>query len=548
MSVSTRSFPLFNVAQFLGALTENTFKVVVIYFLSEMKGEASANILSLVGIVFVAPFLLFSSAAGVLADRFSKKNLIVAVKISEIAFMVLGTFFIIEESPIGLLITVFLMSTQSAVFGPAKYGIIPELVDESKLSKANGLVSALTSLAFVLSTFIASLILDLTSKNFSIEMFFLMFFAVVGFLASLGIKRTISQQSKRKINPFFLYEVYETLKISSKIPHLIISMVGVSFMLLLGTFIQLNIISFGVESLHLHIEGGGYLLLGISLGIVIGSLISGLISQDKIELGLSCVSCFMGAGCFVLLYVFQHSLPLASCALVFVGISAGGLITPCNTFMQAKSPIEIRGQIMGAAAFLAFVGMLLGAFLIFFFGSILKITPATGFFYMGLITLIMAGIMTWQCSSYFFSFIQRKILVHFNNLVISSPLLTEPTMLIFPSNSVWNLIPLFSFIPNLVVFIPSRLQWFGKVGDSIQIVPHQIDQCDRFTKLLQKYREGSISCFCPIGDQIFLEKVQTFSKMYPIRFVRMEKKQLPSKFLGFLWNKKQTHIEITESL
>ncbi len=547
MSVNTRSFHLFNIAQFLGALSENTFKVVVIYFLSEMQGAASANILSLVGIVFVAPFLLFSSAAGVLADRFSKKNLIVAVKISEIAFMILGTFFIIKQSPIGLLITVFLMSTQSAIFGPAKYGIIPELVDESRLSKANGTVGALTSLAFVLSTFIASLILDLTNKNFIIEMFFLIFIALVGFFASLGIGRTISQQSKRKINPFFLYEVYETLKISSKIPHLIVSMVGVSFMLLLGTFMQKNIISFGVDALHLDIEGGGELLLVISLGIVIGSLISGFISKDKVELGLSCISCFLGAGCFVLLYIFQHSLPLASCALVFIGIFAGGLLTPCNTYMQAKSPIEIRGQIMGAAAFLAFVGMLLGAFLIFFFGSILKITPATGFLYMGLITLIMAGIITWQCSSHFLSFLQRKILT--NNLVISSPVLTEPTILIFPSDSIWNLIPLFSFIPNLVVFIPSpyfsRLKWFSKVGDSIHFVPLQIGHSDRLTHLLNK---ESIYCFCPLGDPSFIEKVDTISKIHPTLFVRMEKKQLPSRFLGFLWKKNQINIEISNTL
>lgn len=445
--MSSRSFYFFNATQFLGALSENTFKTFAIYFLAEKHGFASANILTLVGTVFVLPFLLFSSAAGILSDRFSKRNLIIGVKISEIASLIVGAFFVLERSSIGVLATVFLMSAQSAVFGPAKYGIIPELVDESGISKANGSVSALTALAFILSSFIASLILDLTNKSFITEMLFLILVGGIGLLTSLGIKRTVSQHSTRKINPFFLYEIYQTLKMSRKIPHLNVAMVGVSYVLLFGTFIQLNIIPYGVQSFHLNIEGGGYLLIAVSLGIVFGSLISGLISKDRIEPGLSCICLFVAAASFFSLYLFQHSLPSTVIALILVGTSGGGVLIPFNSFLQAKSPIEVRGQIMGAASFLAFVGMLLGAVLIFVFNGALKATPAVGFAYLGLVTLGLAVLMVVQFFAYLSSFLQRKVQIYYEDIVFSSTCPEEPTMLIFPTDSFWDLMPLFLSIP-----------------------------------------------------------------------------------------------------
>ncbi|MEN9654379.1 MAG: hypothetical protein RL235_491, partial [Chlamydiota bacterium] len=83
-----RSFYLLNATQFLGALNDNIFKLLVIYLLIHVKGAASANtILSLAGAIFVIPFLLFSSGAGVLADKLSKRSIIVFTKVLEVVIM-----------------------------------------------------------------------------------------------------------------------------------------------------------------------------------------------------------------------------------------------------------------------------------------------------------------------------------------------------------------------------------------------------------------------------------------------------------------------------
>ncbi|MBM3184475.1 MAG: MFS transporter, partial [Chlamydiae bacterium] len=199
-----RSFYFLNATQFLGALNDNVFKLLVIFFLINVKGQAEApTILSLAGAIFVIPFLLFSSGSGVLADKWSKRTIIVATKILEVVVMLFGVLSIALKSEFGAYTTLFFMGTQSAIFGPSKYGIIPELVESKKVSKANGSITSFTYLAIILGTFLASFLTDITHKNFVFTSFFCVLIAVIGLFASLGIAKTEPQRSPKKINPFF---------------------------------------------------------------------------------------------------------------------------------------------------------------------------------------------------------------------------------------------------------------------------------------------------------------------------------------------------------
>src|SRR3989344_5215922 len=289
-----RSFYFLNATQFLGALNDNVFKLLVIYLLINLKGPSAANsILSLAGAIFVIPFLLFSSGAGVVADRISKRTIIVFTKAFEVCIMLFGMLAISLRWEVGVYTALFLMATQSAIFGPSKYGIIPELVETKMVSKANGSLTSFTYLAIILGTFLASFLTDVSHKNFVFTSSFCVFIAVIGLLTSLGISRTEPQRSAKNINPFFLYEIYQTLKISWKVPHLITAIFGSAFFLFIGAFAQLNIIPFAIQSLHLSEVGGGYLFLATAVGIAIGARIAGQLSKDRIEPGISCFSGFL---------------------------------------------------------------------------------------------------------------------------------------------------------------------------------------------------------------------------------------------------------------
>src|ERR1700683_4739782 len=151
-------FQAFLWTQFLGALNDNIYKIAVSMRAVHVAANStdSGFYLSLASAVFVIPALLFSGYSGHLADAVSKRKVLISVKIFEICVMLLGlaVFF---STPIELiLIVLFLMALHSTIFSPAKYGIVPEMLPDSELSRANGLLEMSTFVAIVLGTSIGS--------------------------------------------------------------------------------------------------------------------------------------------------------------------------------------------------------------------------------------------------------------------------------------------------------------------------------------------------------------------------------------------------------
>ena len=128
-----RFWPLFW-TQFLGAFNDNIFKnalvILIAYRSMTLLGIGSATIVVACAGIFIFPFFLFSATAGQLADHFPKWRLMRWVKIWEIGVMVLAGVGFATNNLALLLTVLFLMGMQSTFFGPAKYAILPELLDE----------------------------------------------------------------------------------------------------------------------------------------------------------------------------------------------------------------------------------------------------------------------------------------------------------------------------------------------------------------------------------------------------------------------------------
>ncbi len=411
------SFYYLNATQFLGALNDNFFKLLIVFMLININGPLSASfVLSLTGAIFVAPFLLFSSASGVLADRISKRTILVAMKAAELLTLIVSMAAIYYKSQLGVYILLFLLSTESAIFGPSKYGIIPEIVPSRKLSKANSIITSLTYMAIILGTFLASFITDITNKNFLLSSTACVFIAVVGLITSLKIKKTPRKGSTKKINPFFFYEIYRTLSLSYKRKHLLPAISGSGFFLFMGGFVQLNTIPFAIQSLHLTEVGGGYLFLSTAIGIAVGSLIAGKLSKDKIEIGLSCISGFAIGLLLILLDIFSFSIVSSIIILILLGIFGGMFLIPFDSFIQINSPEARRGQIIAASNFMGFFGVLLASLFLYLISDVLKLPPSKGFTIIGIMTLVFNFINTGKLSDLFFPYFSKKILKYFYSL------------------------------------------------------------------------------------------------------------------------------------
>lgn len=419
-----------------------------------IQGQENANwVLSMAGGVFVIPFLLFSSAAGVLADRIPKRSIIIVTKIAEILVMSASVVTAYFQSVLGSYMLLFFMAMQSAVFGPSKYGIIPELVDNRKISTANGLLTSFTYLAIIVGTYFASFITQITHKNFTIASCFCVAFAVLGFFASLGIVKTPAKGTKKRINPFFLYEIYQSLKIAYGYQHLVTAIFGSAFFLFIGGFTQLNIIPFAMQSLGLSAEWGGYLFLFTAIGIALGAICAGKISKDQVELGLSCISAFFLSFVFLGLYFFASHFWVIVTLLTLLGFGGGILLIPFDAFIQIKSPDNQRGRIIAAANFMSFFGVLLASLFLYLIGDRLDFSAASGFAAMGILTFVFSIFITGRFSSIFFPFISEKILLSRYALRLLSLPPENGSVIIYQKKSWLDLILLFSILKNLNIII-----------------------------------------------------------------------------------------------
>jgi acyl-[acyl-carrier-protein]-phospholipid O-acyltransferase/long-chain-fatty-acid--[acyl-carrier-protein] ligase len=495
------SLTFLNITQFLGVINDNVFKFVMAFLLIDSLGHAQASsILSATGAIYVIPFLLFSSSAGILADRFSKQKLLVVMKVAEMIIMGLAIIAFATKSVWGCYTLLFILSTHSAMFGPSKYGIIPELVPKEAVSRANGLITSFTYLAIILGTFLASFLTELTNRHFTYIAVFCLLVAIGGFFSALGVKQTIAQGSNKKINLLFIREIYQTLKHARTTPHLLTAIFGSAFFLLIGAFTQLNIIPFALQSLNLSEVAGGYLFLATALGIALGSYIAGKASRKRVEMGLSCLAGFGIALFFILVALFSSSLYKVIAFLIMIGILGGVFIVPFDTFIQLKSENEKRGQTIAAANFLSFTGVLIASFSLYFFNQVCSLSSASSFGVMGGITLIVSLVLTLRLSDLSLPFFSRRILHPISHLKAPQVNLLEDsdnTVLVLESASWHQVLLLAGVVPNVHFLIPvdnPKLRWYHRFFYSIHIVPEQtqIETLVANTKHYQK--RGIIPC------------------------------------------------------
>lgn len=482
------SLGFLNVAQFFGALNDNIYKLVLIFFLIQLQGPDHANrILSAAGAIFVIPFLLFSSLAGLLADHFSKSRLLMLIKSVEILTMLLVVLsFALKQATWGYAL-LFLLATHSAFFGPSKYGIIPELVPKEKVSKANGLITSFTYLAIILGTFLASFLTEKTNGNYVLIGWVCVLFALIGFLATFGIQYTRPKGSTKKIQLFFVQQIYHTLRECREKKHLLIALSGSSFFLFIGAFTQLNIIPFAMQALELSTVAGGYLFLVTALGIALGAFLAGLASKKQIELGLACLSGLVISAAFFTLGFSIHNLPLTVTTLFLLGVAGGNFVVPFDTFIQLFSPEKNRGHVIAATNFFSFVGVLLASFALYLLNEALGLTAAKSFIIMGVLTLLFSLFLIIRLSDLFLAFTARKIVALFFPIEARNLELVQNTknpLLMLEEASFLKGWLLYAILPSIHLLIPQykvrRFPWFQRVFYSL----HRIDSPQKFEALI----------------------------------------------------------------
>jgi acyl-[acyl-carrier-protein]-phospholipid O-acyltransferase/long-chain-fatty-acid--[acyl-carrier-protein] ligase len=272
-------------SQFLAAFNDQATHIIAVFYASDMLVRYAKvpwidekTVVFIVPACFVAPFFLFSPLAGVLADKYSKRNIVVFWKLAEVAMMGLAMVgFLLPTlaaagwgEPRTMAIwsaaisigAVFLMGTHSAFFVPAKYGIMPEILHPAVLSKGNGFLEGSSFLAQILGTSFGGLLYGPLKPTFEtgeleagstwIIGLVLFLLAVIGAVASMFMGK-VPPAARDKVLTFNpLAPLANNLSVVRRSKPLILAVIGIAFFTSMVLYMRQTLLYEGETSKDLH--------------------------------------------------------------------------------------------------------------------------------------------------------------------------------------------------------------------------------------------------------------------------------------------------------
>ena len=351
------------VTQFQGSFNDNALKFLVIYLIVERNFSTEKRDLlgQVVGAFFAIPFILFSLAGGYFADRYSKRSVTIGTKFFEIGVMMVAIVALAVGNLPMEIAAVFLISTQGALFGPSKYGLLPELLPEKELSWGNGIIELGTFLSAIFATMAAGFLAAAFRGRQIWSGAILLALTLIGLVTSLGISRVPAADPSRrfKANPFA--DLGSQLRVIRRDRVLSWAIVGNTYLFFLATLLQYVIIIYAHDVLRVNEAQTSYLQAALALGIGLGSLAAGYLSGGKIEYGLIPLGA-IGMTLFSFL-VSRNGLGIweVRADLAMLGFFGGFYAVPLGALIQHRPALEHRGGVIAAANLLSFVGALLAA-------------------------------------------------------------------------------------------------------------------------------------------------------------------------------------------
>lgn len=413
---SRKFLPIF-LAQFGGALNDNLFKsallVVIAFQLTEAPAQA-ATTSNLAAILFILPFFFLSYIAGQLADRSNKARMIQKNKIAEIIIAVLCPLAFWSESLVFLIFVLALLGAQSAMFGPNKYAVLPQLMQGRDLVRANAHIAVGTFVAILSGTIIGALLLQ-TNQSWVWIGLTMLSIAFSGFFAAKQIPETEIGEPDLKIDWNLLTQIRKLIRLARKNRTIWLTILGLSWFWFGGTAYLTQ-----MPALVRFIGGGDESVVTLFLvlfifGIGVGCGLSAWLSSHKPDLGI--VPCALLGLCicgidFAIIPLHESGSLLSaseftsssrgihiSIDIFLVGLFGGAFSIPLYTELQYQSRRENRARMIALSNMINAVAMVVSGLLAIFLMGILTI-GLTGF-------LIIIALLNGVAALVFF----RKLMV-----------------------------------------------------------------------------------------------------------------------------------------
>lgn len=269
--VSRRLGPLC-LTQTCGAFNDNLMKNAMVVLALFKLSAGGAGLSALAGGLFIAPYAILSATAGQLADRFDKSRVIRATKAAEVLLMGLAAWAFLTDSVTGMLVVLFWLGAQAAMFGPLKYGILPDHLGETEIVAGNGLIEASTFMAILIGTVAGGGLVTLSHGE---EIVGALGIAVslIGLAGAFAVPKAPAADPSLRIGWNFLAETISVCRQAYRNRTIWWCVMGLSWMWTLGAILLSEFPIVARDSLH---AGGGMmtlLLTVFAVGTGVGSIL-----------------------------------------------------------------------------------------------------------------------------------------------------------------------------------------------------------------------------------------------------------------------------------
>ncbi|HJS38403.1 MAG TPA: MFS transporter [Burkholderiales bacterium] len=288
--LAERRFGPFFGVQFLGAFNDNVFKQALVILLAYQTARfttmSSDTLQNLAQALFILPFFLFSATAGQIADKFEKSTLITITVAIELAVMALGAVGLFTANLALLLAALFLGGVQSALFGPVKYAILPQHLNDTEIVGGNGMVEMGTSIAILLGMVYGGWMITQPDWGVAGVAVSAMAISAAGIVLSRFIPKSPAPSPELKINWNPATETWRNLRFTAQNRTVWNAILGISWFWFYGAMFitQFPNLSKNVLGAAEHVVT--LLLIVFSVGIGVGSLLCERLSGKKVEIGL----------------------------------------------------------------------------------------------------------------------------------------------------------------------------------------------------------------------------------------------------------------------
>jgi acyl-[acyl-carrier-protein]-phospholipid O-acyltransferase / long-chain-fatty-acid--[acyl-carrier-protein] ligase len=268
--------------QACGAFNDNLVKNAMVVLAIFRLGAGGAGLAALAGALFIAPYALLSATAGQLADRFDKSALIRVTKAAEVVLMALSAWAFLAESVPGLLAVLFGLGVQATMFGPLKYGILPDHLRDEELIAGNGLVEASTFLAILAGT-VAGGALALLEAGPAVVGATGAAVSLVGLWSAFQVPRAPAADASLRIGWNIVRETVAVVRQARTVRPVWLSILGLSWFWAIGATLLSEFPSVAKDALGADGHVVTLLLTMFAVGIGVGSMLCARLLHGEVS-------------------------------------------------------------------------------------------------------------------------------------------------------------------------------------------------------------------------------------------------------------------------